>query len=152
MAIGNQTDAQRVLYGQGRYLGEGCTRTVYLLNGVVYKVGVSLEDDYVNSYEYDKACELRNSPTLPDDVRIPEFSIYTVRDRQIIATEYIDGLPCTDYCVSKVAGKDCNCADAYGQYCLSKPEAYMLEDISYDSVSFGNTYYRNGYFYIVDLG
>lgn len=67
---------------------DGSTRTVYLINGVVYKVehyGVVRE----NRNEFETITRERDN--LPEGVFYPEVSLFAVGNTEIIAMSYIQG-------------------------------------------------------------
>lgn len=142
--IGNENDARLALLGRAEFVGEGCTRTVFRVGDVAYKVCDS-DHDY-NMDEYAEADRVR--PRLPNGIRIPEMSIHRVGERNVLAMEYIDGLPMGE-CVEHY-GLECTFINHEG--CLPDDIEATLEGLNGDAISHGNTILANGVYYIVDLG
>jgi|SRR5690606_1543326 len=64
---------------------DGTTRMVYLIGGVVYKVG----SDFDNRNEFENITA--NADNLPEGVCFPKVDLFEVAGNDIIAMEYIEG-------------------------------------------------------------
>lgn len=139
--IGNYDDAQEIhneaLWSSHEYiLAHGTDRVVYLLNDVVYKVD-RYSTDSINLYEYVKANQYR--PVLPENVRIPEITLYRVEDQTISAMEYIDG----DF-ISNFEGK--------GPRSMPENLSAFLYDMGFTDQDPNNVILKDDIFYLIDLG
>lgn len=90
--IGNAADAREALTDHqadicdNLFSREGSTRTVYLINDVLYKV----EDIAgINAEEYDVILNTRD--ILPDNIRFPQTSLFDIDGNAVIACERISG-------------------------------------------------------------
>lgn len=139
--IGNEEDAALALEGEAEYVGEGCTRTVYRVGDVVYKVEVH---PGANNSEYLNGLDLREN--VPASVIIPPMSLYF--DGKVLAMPYIEG-ETRDECMARYV----NTPDACDHTACYDDETHtMLSRINYDAVSYGNVVYRGGFYYMIDLG
>lgn len=142
--IGNTDDATRALLDyrdyNNRFLlsNEGSTRMVYLINGVVYKI--ESYEDGVNLSEF----ETVNSVELQEGFAFPETALYSVLGENIIAMEYVEGMPLAR----------CYCADTgdvCAADCLDTETADYLDSLGLDSSGF-NTIVADQTYYIIDAG
>lgn len=140
--VGNENDAARALTGDLEFLGEGCTRRVYVDNdrAVVYKVEhFDTEVDHTSNYdEVETAARLMG--TLPSGYALPNMTLY---DNGVLAMDYIDG---------ELLG-ECFCVQGEEHlYCLPEHMASFLSTVSEDCLTWGNTCMRDGILYLIDLG
>jgi len=66
----------------------GSSRTVYLINGVVYKVDQSVPCWY-NTQEFENINTMRDS--LPEGIYFPNVELFEVFNQIVIAMDYIEG-------------------------------------------------------------
>lgn len=137
--IGNVADAALALTRPREFVlsAEGTTRMVYLINGVVYKVEYCYG---VNELEYDNI--LNSVSLLPDNVKYPEATLYSIEGETIIAMEYISGTAiyecfCEDY------------GDDHADVCMTHSERALLVDIMSDPNGM-NVIRTDTVYYIVD--
>lgn len=88
MTIGNFADAMLAAMGGGQFLGEGCDRKAWLVNGVVYKTPQSHHATYYQNREYQNMTTA--SPSVPW-LRIPDIAQYDVNGIPINAMTYVNG-------------------------------------------------------------
>lgn len=123
----------------GTYLlsNSGTTRTVYLIDGIVYKVGYSWD----NRAEFDNIS--RKGHLLPEGVYFPLTSLYEFGDRTVIAMEYIEGQ----------AVGECYC-DEYNEphtdICIPKDVLNLVSGIIDDTGGLNVIIKDNGDIYIID--
>lgn len=148
--IGNEDDALTALmsYDEGDrtfiFSRDGSSRIVYLIDGIIYKV--NLDDSYdFNEREFNTAARLRDN--LPDNVRIPEMSIYRFRNESVLACEYISGIR-TGECFDKFVGMDCECPE---KECLPDNLATSLRNAGWDDTCYGNAIWSDDILYLVDV-
>lgn len=133
--VGNANDAARALAGTLPMIGEGCTRRVYVSGDVVYKVEYDPDYPNVNAHEYDVASTL----TVPPGMAVPAMTLYP---NGVLACEYIVGEYMGEcYCVRGEAHMGCHDADT----------VKILNTISLDCATWGNTCMRDGTLYLIDL-
>lgn len=143
---GNATDAARALmFHECRswahaFSRDGSTRTVFLINGVIYKV-----EDYgfqgINAIEYDN---MRNmSSVLPAGVFFPAASLFTIGDVDVIAMEYIRGQAIYQ-CACDFSGDKCD------PCCMTDEERDILVPIMDDPSGFNAIRTDTGV-YIIDV-
>jgi len=140
--VGNENDATLALAGSLEFLGEGCTRRVYIddAHTVVYKVE-HFDQEVAHTSNYDEVETAARATVLPDNVRIPAMTLYP---NGVLAMEYIDGNPLGEcFCTA-----DEECYDD----CLSSDMVDKLSKVSPDCISWGNVILREGIYYLVDLG
>lgn len=142
---GNATDAARALMLHDcrswahAFSRDGSTRTVFLINGVIYKV-----EDYgyagVNASEYDVMLNMRTA--LPAGVFFPEVSLFTIGDVDVIAMDYIRGQAIYQ-CVCDFTGDICD------PCCMTDSERDILVPIMDDPSGF-NAIRTDSGVYIID--
>lgn len=144
--IGNETDAALALTGDAPVFSyAGSTRTVYLIDNVIYKVnkmGDEVWDD--NASEWEHFLILRDR--LPSPFRVPEMTLYTIGNEAIIAAEYITGSH-TGECSSEWTDI-CECIGE----CIPTEMVHRLMSIGWSDPVWGNAIINNGIFYLVDIG
>lgn len=146
--IGNETDARAALDANSAMdytnllSADGSTRFTYLINGVVYKVDIGGFEE--NVVEYARREEL--SRVLPPFVRIPEMSIYSIGNRNVLAAEYIVGT-LTGECMPKWFDMPCECDGR----CMSDALISNLVDIGWTDCAWGNAIVADGVYYLVDI-
>ena len=134
--IGNEHDAAMALAGTLPMIGEGCTRRVYVSGDVVYKVVYDADYPNTNRREY----ETGQSLTVPPGMAVPAMTLYP---NGVLACEYIVGEYMGEcYCVR---GED-------HMGCLPAETVTILNTISLDCATWGNTCMRDGILYLIDLG
>lgn len=147
--IGNESDAALAynewLIGDFEHLwsSEGSSRYVFLIDGVIYKVNITPQYDF-NDREYANYCEWAGN--LPENVRIPEMSLYRVADTTVIASEFIEGIDTGD-CSDSFFGLPCTCDGV----CMPKETVEILNDMGWVDDSWGNAIVRDGIYYLVDI-
>ena len=133
--VGNANDA--ALAGNSPvefFLDEGCSRAVFLINDVVYKI----EHDsfyHENLTEFDK---MRNN--RPKTFAFPEVSMYG----NVLAMECIVGIP-TGACYNCCIGEPCPYGDCLPFDIISEAYTLGIEDTAH-----GNFILANGVYYCVD--
>lgn len=126
------------------HIGEGCSRSAYLINGVVYKISNNCASGGENSEEYLRANIMR--PNLPQGFAIPDMTLFTVEDEEILACEYIDGI-LTGECSDAWLGLPCSC----GGTCLSDQTMALIDNvIDFYDWSYGNVIDCEGVLYLID--
>jgi hypothetical protein len=144
--VGNATDAAFAvaLYEAGDtdiaypyFLGAGCSRHVYLVNGVAYKVNTGGFQD--NEDEFHTANHIRGIMAT-FNVVVPEVSMFG----DVLAMEYIDG-ELTGECWSPV--DPCDCPDK----CLSDGLVANLTHFGWHDAAYGNAMWHEGTLYLIDL-
>lgn len=138
--IGNETDAHDALHGRGREIGEGCSRRAVMINGIVYKIPL-MGGSRANVIEFERANAMRG--TTPDNVVIPDMYLYA---NGVLAMPFIEGTP-TGECIGDYLGTGCDCDSP----CLSFKMHCIISAIHDDSLSWGNTIFNEGIYYLVDL-
>lgn len=129
----------RALCGEAEAIGDGITRVAYLIDGVVYKVE---HDNGANAKEYHNGIELRD--ITPDNVIVPEMTLYYVAGETVLAMPYIDGKAMGE-CMGQY-GMDCD-----HKNCFSGSLETILDGFNNDATSYGNVIYREGHYYMIDL-
>ena len=137
MTIGNAHDAAlAATCPEDFFLGEGCTRQTYLINGVVYKVPAPLfaGDSNANAIEYANAERIR--PLLPVGFAIPQMTMYD----DILAAEFVNGT-LTGECFSEYLGTACDCFEPCVPVSLMDPIVRLgITDIGYGNlIAYGDT-------------
>lgn len=141
--IGNYADAALAHTGPYRYLlsDEGTTRSVYLINGIVYKV-----ERYVicadNEREFVQYQLLKDK--LPTGVYMPEMFMWDINGSRVIASEYIDGQDtgdCSD------VGHGCECDSPH----IPGPTIETLEALGWADCAWGNAKWCDGALYLIDV-
>src|SRR6476646_7676406 len=128
--IGNPADAALAcMHPTDNFLGSGCTRVAYLINGVVYKVDTS--QCSFNREEYAMAESFRMRAPYP--FVVPQMSLHnvysdnTLQMETVMAAEYIDGIE-TGACDLEAYGIEC-----YDhQTCISGDYFSLLREFSPD--------------------
>lgn len=144
--VGNITDATTALDGRGQYLDEGCVRKAYLINGIVYKVCFSPNDDWFNENEPVYVNEVRAKNTR-HDVIIPEVTSYVVGERIVNAIEFVDGVT-VGACIGVELGSECDCMPFP---CFTPDMRDYMEFLYDDATSGGNVILSEGVYYLIDL-
>lgn len=144
--VGNITDATAALDGTAEYLDEGCLRKAYLINGIVYKVCFSPNDDWFNENEPEAVNEVRAKNTR-HDVVIPEVTSYVIGGRVVNAIEFVDGV-FIGSCIGSELGKACDCAP---YPCFTPEMRDYMESLYDDATSGGNVILSAGVYYLIDL-
>lgn len=130
----------RAMAREGEYVGEGCSREVFRIGDVVYKVETARG---ANVSEYHNANELRGY--TPENIIVPDMTLYPVAGAFVLAMPYIDGKSVGE-CMAEL-GLDCDHTD-----CLSDNMHSILENLNFDATSYGNVIYSEGVYYMIDLG
>lgn len=143
--VGNAEDAREALamaeFGDDSALiGEGATRRVYKINGVVYKVNYGVFDgcDETNLNEYNSAKRFAHIP----GVRIPEMEMYG----DVLAMPFIDG-ELTGECASAWLNLPCECWTDH----LPAGLEQELMDAGYDT-NWGNIIRNDDGYWLIDMG
>lgn len=140
--IGNETDAALALTHPDTFLysDEGSSRIVYLINGVIYKVDRNHYRD--NAYEFDMYQKMTGN--LPTGVFLPEMSLYRINGQDVIAAEFIDGIPTGD-CIDTLLGLPCTCEGM----CISPA---IIDSIPmWNDATYGNAMWYDGALYLIDV-
>ena len=147
--VGNAHDALIALneYREGigmSYIGEGCSRSAYLINGVVYKIHNLGSGGLENAEEITRANLMR--PFLPKGFAIPEMTLFEINGEEILACEYIDGI-LTGECSDEFVGLPCTC----GGICLNEQTMALIDNIiDFYDWSYGNVIDCEGVLYLID--
>lgn len=145
--VGNADDALVALGSYSRntggfYLGEGCSRTTFLIGGVVYKIHNGGHSD--NVHEFERANLYR--PLMPKGFAIPQMSLFSVNGADILACEFIDGI-LTGECSDEWAGLPCS----DGGICLNPDMMHPINEImGFYDWSYGNVIDCEGMMFLVD--
>jgi len=124
------------------YFSEGSSRTVYLIDGVIYKVQ--------STFMLDNEIETENSEAmgclLPDGFAIPQMTLYRTDTINVLACEYIEGVISGD-CVNNYLGLKCDCAP---HECF---EPHDLIELGWCDPTYGNAIWEpiSGITYLVDV-
>ena len=138
---GNATDAALALTHPRHFLlsDEGCSRVVYLINGVVYKVNrgrfLDNEEEFYNG-------EAMREAMRADNVFIPAMAMYG----DVLAMEYISG-ELTGECMASVIGLPCDCPDM----CIPAPMLAHLTNMGWRDAAYGNAIWCDGSLYLIDV-
>jgi hypothetical protein len=134
--VGNENDAALALSGNLPMIGEGCTRRVYLSDGVVYKV------EYFDTVHHTSNADeyaLASTLVVPAGMAIPNVTLYP---NGVLAMEYVDG---------EYRG-ECYCLPNEEHYgCHDDETTARLSEIGLDVPTWGNTVYRDGMLWLIDL-
>lgn len=147
--VGNANDALTALneYREGigmSFIGEGCSRSAFLINGVVYKIHNGGSGGYENNEEITRANIMR--PYLPQGFAIPEMSLFVVENEDILACEYIDGI-LTGECSDGWVGLPCS----DNGICISQQTMALIDNvIDFYDWSYGNVIDCEGVLYLID--
>jgi hypothetical protein len=132
--VGNAHDAANAL--TGTYVGEGCSRIVYRIGDVVYKVNTTEFNS--NLDEYLSGERLRDN--VPAPFIVPPMSLYG----DVLAMPYYDGTHMGEcYCLPHEA-----CSDD----CMPESLAVVARSIGCDVSTWGNTMTVGEDIYLIDLG
>lgn len=137
--LGNENDAALALAGSLELIGEGCTRRVYIDDArkVVYKV--EHFDMAVHTANYDEI--ERSHIVTPHPIVVPTMHLF---DNGVLAMEYVNGTMAGEcYCLPNEV-----CDDT----CMSEDILSVLRTISPDAGTWGNTVWKDGLLYLIDLG
>ena len=147
--IGNAADAALALHdylsdSQTYLLSDfGCSRMVYLINGVIYKVNRRGYGDYnANVAEYKQYQKIRY--VLPTGVTVPDMFIWDIDGHTILASEYIEGA-LTGECYSMSI--PCDCPDK----CIDDALVSALYNLGWDDPSYGNAIWSGDMLYLIDI-
>lgn len=141
MTHGTLAHAHAALTGDLPYLGEGCTRVTYVWEGIVYKVETAIG---ANHDEYTNAMAAR--ATVPYPFVVPDMTLHYVGTSCVLAMPFIDGTA-TGECIGSWIGTGCDCDGA----CMPADIADTARRINGDALSWGNTIYRDGLYYMIDF-
>lgn len=141
MTIGDVATAARAIAGDLDYIGEGCARIAYVHDGIVYKVETAIGANYD---EYTNAMAVR--ATVPFPFVVPDMSLHYVGTSCVLAMPFIDG-NATGECLGDFLGIGCDCDNP----CMPADIASKASAINGDSLSWGNTIYRDGLYYMIDF-
>jgi hypothetical protein len=140
--IGTIEEAEYALAGESHFLARGTARDVYIADGIVYKVEI---ESGSNDYEIDNLIRLSNM-TLPPMLAVPEWNVYNVDGRSVIAMPFIEGREVGE-CYCDFTGTECDCPPD------SKAPISVIaacQSVGITDLSVGNLIYRDGIYYIVD--
>ena len=135
--IGNKEDAKRALMGEGKYIGEGCTRKCFLIDDVVYKVEFC-PPDQINFFEAENLDRMATIPNPP--IIIPPCTLWDVHDDDgeefsVIAMPYYEGSE-TGMCYECEFGKECIDEDCVPKKILDGLSANRIDDSAYGNFIF----------------
>lgn len=140
--IGNAHDAALAATDPIDYLFSdfGCSRYVYLINDVIYKVNRNAYNS--NADEFNAASLVKAN--LPEGFAVPDMSMYG----NVLAMEYISGDP-TGICTDMELGMECSHAQ-YDEVCMGLD----INIEGWGDPSYGNAIieYETGITYLIDLG
>lgn len=140
--IGSQADAERAVAGTLEFLNSGCDRFVYRKGNVVYKVHTEDgHEDTANQREI--ANYIRLVGILPDNMRVPQTTLYWVDEHPVIAQEYIDG--------QTLAECWCLPDEPHTDSCMPYDIATTFHPYLNDTGGM-NIILRDGIYYLIDLG
>lgn len=140
--IGTYADAALAL---GMYLdydhsmllsADGTTRMVYLIDGIVYKVG----SDSDNRWEFENITA--NADNLPEGVFFPKVALFEVAGSKVIAMEYIRG--------QVMAECFCHVGEQHGSTCMPADIFAKVRDVIDDTGGENVIVTDNGDIYIID--
>jgi hypothetical protein len=139
--VGNENDANLALAGRLELLGAGCTRKVYIddAHEVVYKVE-HFEQEVSHTSNYDEYA--LSDIVLPEPLIIPAMTLY---DNGVLAMEYVSGGYMSGECYCT---QDEECDDT----CMPESLLSILRTISPDCGTWGNSIWKDGKLYLIDLG
>jgi hypothetical protein len=149
--IGSHADAARALIaydtGDNEFLlsDEGTTRAVYLINGVIYKVN-RVENGIwdINEMEWTRYLNMND---LPRGVFLPEMFLYRVGEVNVMASEFIDGIPIGE-CMSCDMGDPCEDPE----FCM---DPILIEELHHNfgwsDSAWGNAVECDGVIYLIDV-
>lgn len=149
--LGNKTNAKRARDDYAKsddlnfddelfFSDDGCSRAVYKIDGIIYKV--DRYDGYSNKAEWNNYQRLTKK-TLPPGFFLPKTRLIDVDGDQIIAMEYIEGLP--------MARCYCWESERHTENCM--PEDVHDIVSNYIGDTGGNNVIRteNGEYYLIDI-
>ena len=151
--IGNEADARTALndyvYGYYEYLlsDNGTTRSIHLVNNVVYKV---FRNEYCrriseNTLEYKNFLRMRKN--LPAGVKVPDMYLWDIDGTAVLACEYIPGIP-TGECLDIVCGHAC---EHNANECLSYDFLESLKTYGFHDWAYGNAMWLGSDLYLIDI-
>ena len=149
MTLGTRTDAALALsfkHDINQYwIGEGGTRSVYLINGIAYKVP---KNDWTNQREL-TIYDCLDTTNWPEWLKVPRMTGYSIGDRIVIAAEFVPGIPSMWCEECSVDNHDfCGAQECIGKYRRDVVLGLMFTDAE----CYGNTVqHPDGSLYIVDL-
>lgn len=150
--VGNENDARTALrdYEDGwmdyLFSGQGSSRSVHEINGVLYKVDMHGYGTSFNRIEWENTRKMLKNG-LPEGVAIPDMSLYEIDGCVVLAVEPIEGYE-TGECVGTLIGTGCDC-DAP---CLDRNFLDMMVDFGWYDHSWGNAIQAGNTLYLVDCG
>ncbi len=150
--IGNAADARIALrdYEDGwmdyLFSDQGSSRSVHMVNGVLYKVDMYAHGNSFNSIEWANTRKMLKNG-LPENVAIPEMSLYEVDGAIVLAVECINGYE-TGECVGRLIGTGCDCDGP----CLDRDYLDYLTTYGFTDWSWGNAIQTGNILYLVDCG
>lgn len=145
---GNLTDATAALTSfrrgtmENAFSFDGSSRMVFLINGVIYKVNRDAED--FNTEEFTMGNRLR--PLLPENVAIPEMSLFDIGGEPVLAMEFISGID-TGECSARFFSLEC---EDDGE-CMSDRLIANLNKIGWADSTWGNAILSNGTYFLIDV-
>lgn len=145
---GNLTDATAALTAATRgtlenvFSMDGSSRAVFLINGVIYKVNRDTED--FNTEEFLMGNMLR--PLLPENVAIPQMSLFDINGETVLAMEFIDGI-LTGECSDRFFSTGCE----DDGLCMSDRLIANLNKIGWTDSTWGNAILSNGTYFLIDV-
>lgn len=139
--IGNEGHARAALARDLPVLSyAGSSRTVYLMDNVVYKVENNLEDKGTNAYEFERMTTIKPST----GVFFPAVSLYTIDGTDVIAMEYINGQSVSEcYCIEGIEVCEADCMP---------DSVWQLVNGTLDDLGGFNTIVNDSGIYIIDMG
>ena len=148
---GNEHDARAAFNAfkngttENLFSRDGSTRMVYLINGVIYKVNLFQDDlENANFDEYVAAKMLVRK--LPDNVRIPEMSIFDINGNTVLAMEFVTGNP-TGECSDRFFSTGCE----DDGLCMPDRLIANLNKLGWTDSTWGNAIHSDGIYFLIDV-
>lgn len=143
--VGSLEHAALAIDGVGHRIGAGSSRDVYLIDGIAYKVenvrgnySQNIEESRIYDVFIEHCSELTN-------IKVPEMSFYSVGNALVVAAEFIDGIE-----MGECRRDPCDTHDTCVPYRVIEKISTFVS-YNYD-FAYGNIIFRNGIYYLVDLG
>lgn len=132
--VGTLEDAARALAGEGLWIGEGSFRKCVMVNDVVYKLETPYYRSACPNREEFETLTLLAAKDMPPQIRFPDFSLYEIDGRAIIAMEFVEGIRMTEcYCCSDDYEPD------HDDICLGWDIHQLIHDaVGITDLSYGN--------------